>query len=328
MTDLTREYRHLSICSKGMGPVADCHICRNTWEAHYAKHGEAMLAPPRTEGQLVAAYQEMYEHTRPECGKCKVPFNCCSAAACDGTMAHALDQWDVTLPATGHPKLPLMGEQGCTAAPHLRPLCTVHQCDISASGNKANDPAWTERYYELRERINDLEFEWASYRATEVRSKDSRQVARWEKGEIPGTYVRTLGNGATVTLGSSDSNYPPGTPEGERLNLNTTALWLKVEVPDHEAAGYPFPLGWWARLQSARSLHKAKGQIDRFGYTLPPEMLAEYWQARVFEMEANMARAKRFCEEYLATTFKPRLIETFQALHEHQKTLGWSGEPK
>jgi hypothetical protein len=330
VADLTREYRHLSICSKGDGPVADCHICRDGWEDYVAKHGENVLAPPRLEGQLVYAYREMSEHTKRECSDvCVVPRSCCTPAACDDAIDHAAQRYDIELKPTGHPKLPLMGPNGCIADPHLRPICTVHTCEINGKGFKSgpDGEAWTTRYFELRERIDDLEFEAAKYHADTVRARASMKAPRWEEGDIPGTVTRPVG-AFTVTLGTSDSGYPPGTPEDQRLNLNTTALWMKVDVEDHEGQGYAFPLGWWAKIHSERSLHKAKGQIDRYGITLPPEMAAAYWQARVEEMETNLARAKRFCEEYLSTSFKPRLIETFKAIHEHQKTLGWSGEPK
>ena len=58
-----------------------------------------------------------------------------------------------------------MGESGCTAAPHLRPLCTVHTCDIMGFGFKrAPDDtpaaaeearAWTKKYFELRNAISE-----------------------------------------------------------------------------------------------------------------------------------------------------------------------------
>lgn len=42
-------------------------------------------------------------------------------------MAH----YGVELKDTGHPALPFMGEGGCTVAPHLRPLCSLHVCAYS-----------------------------------------------------------------------------------------------------------------------------------------------------------------------------------------------------
>lgn len=71
----------------------------------------------------------------------------------------AKDYYDTDLPRTDHPKLPLMGPEGCTAAPHFRPLCTLHTCHINDLGFKPGDDEWTDQYYHLREQINKLERE-------------------------------------------------------------------------------------------------------------------------------------------------------------------------
>lgn len=110
--------------------------------------------------QLKVLYDEMSQHTHPECGKCRLPFSCCSAEYCEIAIELAAEQ-KVVLERTDHPTLPLMGPHGCTAPPHLRPICTVHTCDINNLGFKRDDPGgkWTKRYFELRDRINDLENE-------------------------------------------------------------------------------------------------------------------------------------------------------------------------
>lgn len=266
---------------------------------------------------LIDAYREMYEHTNPECGKCAIPHSCCDPVACDSAMYRAQAEWGVELKPTGfHPKLPLMGPEGCIAEPHFRPLCTVHQCEIGSRGYHKDDE-WTKRYFEIRERLDTLEYERAQGR-----------VARlpWRLGPH-GTRTRKLSGGYIVTLGTSDSAFPPG-EGGGKMKLNTSAVWLKVEVEDHEALGYPFPLGWWARLHSVTSMQKARGMIDHNGYTLPAEMAADYWCARVFELEANLARAKAFCEEHLEGKFQETLTETFTLILARDKDIGWSGEPK
>lgn len=54
------------------------------------------------------------------------------------------------------------GPDGCTAAPHLRPICTMHTCDVNSMGFKvrpAPDPEWTKEYFKLRGQIEDLELE-------------------------------------------------------------------------------------------------------------------------------------------------------------------------
>lgn len=99
----------------------------------------------------------MSDLTAPECEKnCKLPHTCCSIEYCLITIDHAKKEWGVDLETTGNEKLPLMGPTGCTAAPHLRPICTVHTCDINNLGFKRGDPAWTEQYFKLRGKIEEL----------------------------------------------------------------------------------------------------------------------------------------------------------------------------
>lgn len=109
--------------------------------------------------KLVALYKEMADLTRPECDKCKVPLSCCSSEYCEITLAVAKERWGIELPVTQHPTLPLMGTTGCTAAPHLRPLCTLHTCEINCLGIKRGDPEWTKKYFDLRVEIENLEME-------------------------------------------------------------------------------------------------------------------------------------------------------------------------
>jgi hypothetical protein len=108
--------------------------------------------------QLAQLYQQMSELTKPECGKCMMPNSCCDSMYCDLATARAAE-FGVTLVPTGHDKLPYMGEQGCIVPPHLRPLCTLHTCDVSSWGFKIDDPkgAWTSNYFDLRAQIETLE---------------------------------------------------------------------------------------------------------------------------------------------------------------------------
>jgi hypothetical protein len=50
-----------------------------------------------------------------------------------------------------------MGPTGCTAAPHLRPLCTYHTCKINSLGCDPADPEWTTTYFDVRDRIEEIE---------------------------------------------------------------------------------------------------------------------------------------------------------------------------
>jgi hypothetical protein len=78
---------------------------------------------------------------------------------CGCAEEYARDEWgvDLTPLKTGHPTLPFMGDSGCVVPVHLRPLCTIHTCEIAANGFKRGDTEWTEKYFELRERIEELE---------------------------------------------------------------------------------------------------------------------------------------------------------------------------
>lgn len=108
--------------------------------------------------RLIDLYRQMADHTRPECARCLIPHSCCASEYCDQVIEYAKVKWGVELLPTGHPKLPLMGPKGCTAAPHLRPLCTVHTCAMNSIGSKPGDPKWTDEYFRLHDQIQQLEW--------------------------------------------------------------------------------------------------------------------------------------------------------------------------
>lgn len=66
-------------------------------------------------------------------------------------------EWGTKLETTDHLTLPLMGKNGCTAAPHFRPLCTLHTCRINALGFEPSDPEWTKKYFALREQLAEMD---------------------------------------------------------------------------------------------------------------------------------------------------------------------------
>lgn len=98
----------------------------------------------------------MANHTIGECANCRAPYSCCEDVYCLGAIDYAKERFGIELPIADHPRLPLMGPNGCTAAPYLRPICTVHTCAIAGCGFKPKDPIWTRRYFELRERIDEI----------------------------------------------------------------------------------------------------------------------------------------------------------------------------
>jgi hypothetical protein len=116
-----------------------------------------MREPPQ---ELKHLYQEMYEHTRPVClAKCQWPGRpgrCgCHAFYCEQTMRFAREEYGLELEPTGFdPEVPLMSEQGCTAPPWARPVCTIHCCPITFKDQKDVVPkAWHERYWQIHEQI-------------------------------------------------------------------------------------------------------------------------------------------------------------------------------
>lgn len=116
--------------------------------------------PPLTDAEkdrLKDLYAQMSALTAPSCAACPTAFSCCASHHCEVAMAWAKFAWGVELAPTGHPALPLLGARGCTAPAHLRPICTVHTCCINELGEDPADPAWTQRYFDLREQIEEIE---------------------------------------------------------------------------------------------------------------------------------------------------------------------------
>lgn len=115
-----------------------------------------------TKKQLIDLYQQMADHTLPECkNTCALPLTCCSPEYCHMAIMIAKTDWGIELKKTDHKILPLMGPDGCTAAPHLRPLCSLHTCQVNSLGFKMGPGGkkWTTKYFEIREQIDVLELE-------------------------------------------------------------------------------------------------------------------------------------------------------------------------
>jgi hypothetical protein len=122
-----------------------------------------MLQPIKQESpELIAAWQKIADHTGQKCGlpHCGILYRenrCCDKLYCKIAEDYARDRFGIVLPKTDHPTLQFMGEKGCTVAPYLRPLCSLHQCGICSMGVLKGDPAWTVEYFRLREAIDILE---------------------------------------------------------------------------------------------------------------------------------------------------------------------------
>lgn len=117
--------------------------------------------------RLRSLYQEMADLTAGRCAKVctsKSGFRCCSVGDCAITELYAREQGVVLVPTLcefHRPyKPPFMRADGsCSVPPHLRPFCTLHDCDISSLGFAKNDPdlEYTRRYFALRDEISDEE---------------------------------------------------------------------------------------------------------------------------------------------------------------------------
>lgn len=113
---------------------------------------------------LVEAYKQMAEHTKEECNHCKSlsPTRCCSIEYCNIARAdHNLAGKKPPEPLNLHGVLYLDENFNCVIPPHMRPMCTLHHCDIASLGflKRAGGEEWTKKYFELREQINELKFD-------------------------------------------------------------------------------------------------------------------------------------------------------------------------
>jgi hypothetical protein len=107
---------------------------------------------------LKELFKQMSDLTKERCLKdCrKIGGNlgsCCRWEYCDMAIKIAKEDYGVELIPTSHTSLKLMGENGCIAEPHYRPLCTLHICDRSLF-----DLKFSGEYFDLRDKINEESF--------------------------------------------------------------------------------------------------------------------------------------------------------------------------
>jgi hypothetical protein len=104
--------------------------------------------------------RDMADLTNRECVTvCKPPISCCSPEYCEIAEQFAAEHGVTLQRLTDHPTLPFMGSTGCTVEPHWRPICTVHVCSINAFGFKPGHSKWTEKYFDLRSKIDEALFD-------------------------------------------------------------------------------------------------------------------------------------------------------------------------
>lgn len=100
-------------------------------------------------------WQQMADMTFERCQKkCHILGSCCGKEYCELAKTFAGLQ-GIELKETGN-KIPFLDNNNkCIVPPHLRPLCSLHQCDIAGLGFAKDDPKWTDEYFKLRERLEE-----------------------------------------------------------------------------------------------------------------------------------------------------------------------------
>lgn len=106
---------------------------------------------------LEVLYKEMAELTKPKCLGCNNGWkhNCCDTMYCQIAKEFAKDQ-GVELEFTNNEIPFLDDDNNCIVPPHLRPLCTLHNCAINSVGC-TDDKIWDEQYFKLKDKINNEE---------------------------------------------------------------------------------------------------------------------------------------------------------------------------
>ena len=99
----------------------------------------------------------MSDLTKPKCLSCKNvwKYNCCDRMYCEIAKEFAESQ-GVILEYTENQIPFLDNDNNCIVPPHLRPLCTLHNCSINSIGC-TDDKEWDEQYFNLRNQIENEE---------------------------------------------------------------------------------------------------------------------------------------------------------------------------
>lgn len=111
--------------------------------------------------EIIDLAQQMADLTRPRCGGKGCGYNgrrknfCCEKFYCDVAEEYALMHGVTDIPKPGPVDLPYMASDGrCVMPPHLRLVCTVHDCQINSWGFDPEDKEFTDKYFDLRERLS------------------------------------------------------------------------------------------------------------------------------------------------------------------------------
>jgi hypothetical protein len=104
-------------------------------------------------------WQDMANLTKEKCTqKCKKMGMCCDKFYCE-IAKNMATEYNVNLKETGN-NIPFLDNTGtCTVPPYLRPMCVLHQCEIANVGVCADDQEWTNQYFKLREKLENMGFD-------------------------------------------------------------------------------------------------------------------------------------------------------------------------
>jgi murein endopeptidase len=68
-----------------------------------------------------------------------------------------------------HHSIPFLAKDGCILEPHLRPICTIHACQIARRGYFVNKQT-NRRYWQLNDELTRLEMQRAKARKIDLTS--------------------------------------------------------------------------------------------------------------------------------------------------------------
>jgi len=103
----------------------------------------------------IETFQAIADLTLEYCRKhCRNLGSCCEPAYCEMAKEYAAEQ-GVVLEETGREIFFLREDGQCVVPPYLRPMCSLHQCDINGLGVFKHDFGLTEKYFGLREALEE-----------------------------------------------------------------------------------------------------------------------------------------------------------------------------
>ena len=96
-------------------------------------------------------WQEIASLTYEKCQEtCPSLGGCCHGMYCEMAAEFMKNSGETP------PPMPFVVNGRCIIPPHYRPLCSLHQCKMHGMGEDDKDLEWTKKYYELRDKLEEL----------------------------------------------------------------------------------------------------------------------------------------------------------------------------